>query len=66
MIIRYLEYYIISIITALLVVLFSLFFFSNVPIVDASIKAVFIAAIVFIAIVFMTPTHPITIVIGAK
>ena len=59
--INYLECYIIPIIAAVIFVLLSLFFFSNVPIVDMIIKAIILAALLFLSCEFMLPTHPITI-----
>lgn len=62
--IDYLECYIIPIIAAITFILFSLFFFSNVPIIDAIIKAVILAALLFLSCIFILPTYPITINLG--
>lgn len=59
--IYYLEYYIIPIIAAILFVLLSLFFFSNVPIIDAIIKAIIIASVLFLSCIFILPSYPIII-----
>ncbi len=62
--INYLECYVIPIIAAVIFILFSLFFFSNVPIVDAIIKAVILAGLLFLSCIFILPTYPITINLG--
>jgi len=62
--IYYLECYIVPIVAGIVFILFSLFFFSNVPIIDAIIKAVILGAIVFLTCVFILPTEPIIIKLG--
>lgn len=59
--IYYLECYIVPIIAGVIFVLFSLFFFSNVPIIDAIIKAIILGALLFLTCVFILPTEPIII-----
>lgn len=62
--INYVECYIIPLIAGVVFILLSLIFFSNVPIIDAIIKAIIIAAILFLSCIFVLPMEPITIQLG--
>lgn len=59
--INYLECYIVPVVAAITFYLLSLFFFSKNPYIDSLVKAIILAAIIFLACAFLIPSECITV-----